>query len=87
MSGNVWNRLSGTSIVDIGIQSIIIKSSSPECYMAFWDMTVYSDTLHWSDILLNRDLITEVDLITDFDLITFVPDSRRFPKIICNGYD
>ena len=70
MSGNVWNRPSGSSMVDMGISSNIMKSPSPKCYMTFWDMVIYSDTLHWSDISPNRDLITELDLITVFDAIT-----------------
>ena len=65
MSGNVWNRPSGSSMV--------IKhydSPSPKCYMTFWDMIIYSDTLHWPHLSLNRDIATELDLITDFDVIT-----------------
>ena len=38
--------------------------------MTFWDMTIYSDTLHLSDISLDRDLVTELDLITYFDIKT-----------------
>ena len=70
MSGNIWNRPSGSSIVDIGISSNILKSPSPKCYITFWDLIIYSETLHWSDISLNRDLITELDLITHFDVIS-----------------
>ena len=47
-----------------------MKSPSPKCYMTFWDMTVYNDTLNWSDITPIWELITELDFITDFDLIT-----------------
>ena len=57
-------------MVDLWISSNNIKSLSPKCYMTIWDMTVYSDTLHWSDITPICDLITELDLITDFDLIS-----------------
>ena len=57
-------------MVDIGISSNILKSLSPKCYMAFWDMIIYIDTLHWSDISLNRDLVTELHLITVLDAIT-----------------
>ena len=46
MSGNVWNRPSSISMVDMGILSNIMKSSSPKCNMTFWDMIIYSDTLH-----------------------------------------
>ena len=38
--------------------------------MAFWDMILYSDTLHWSDISLNCDYVTELDLITVIDVNT-----------------
>ena len=30
---------------------------SPKCYMTFWDMIIYSDTLHWSDISLIMTLL------------------------------
>ena len=69
LSGNVWNRPLGSFMVDMGISSNIIKSPSPKCYMTFWKMTIYSDTLNWSDITPICVLITEMDLITDFDLI------------------
>ena len=49
MSGNVWNRPSGSSMVDMGVSSNIMKPS-PKCYLTFWDMIIYSNTLHWSDI-------------------------------------
>ena len=70
MSGNDWNRPSGSSMVDMGISSNIMKSPSPKCYMPFWDMIIYSDTPNWSDISLTRDLVTEQDLITVLDVIT-----------------
>ena len=57
-------------MVDMGISSNIMQSHSPKCYMTFWDMTIYNDTLNWSDITQVWDLITELDFITDFDLIT-----------------
>ena len=47
-----------------------IISPSPKCYMTFWDMTIYNDTLNWQDITQICELITELDCITDFDLIT-----------------
>ena len=70
MSGNVWNRPSGSSLVVMGISSNIMIPPSHKYYMTSSDMFIYSDTLHWSDISLNRELITELDLITVFDLIT-----------------
>ena len=70
MSWNVWNRPSESFMVDIGISSKIMKSPSPKCYMTFWDMTIYNDTLNWSDITPICELITELDFITDFDFIT-----------------
>ena len=54
----------------IGISSNIMKSPSPKCYMTFWDMIIYIDTLHLSDISPNRDLVTELDRVTIFDIIT-----------------
>ena len=47
MSWNVWNRPSGSFIVDIGIQSNIMKYPLTNCYMTLWDMTMYNDTLNW----------------------------------------
>ena len=57
-------------MVDMGISSNIMKSPFPKCYMTFWDMTMYNDTLDWSDTTPIYELITELDFITDFDLIT-----------------
>ena len=53
-----------------------MKSPSPKCYMTFWDMTIYNDTLNWLDITPICELITELDFDTDFDLIT---ELWRFP--------
>ena len=57
-------------MVDMGISSNITKSPFPKCYMTFWDMTMYNDTLNWSDITAIYELITELDFTTDFDIIT-----------------
>ena len=57
-------------MVDMGISSNIMKFPSPKCYMTFWDMTIYNDTLNWSDITPICELITELDFITDFDFNT-----------------
>ena len=70
MPGNVWNRLSGSFNVDMGISSNIMKFPSAKCYMIFWDITIYSDTLNWLDIPPICERITELDHITDFDIIT-----------------
>ena len=70
MSGNVWNRPSGSSMVDMWISSSIMLSPSPKYSLTFWNMIIYSDTLHWSNIALNRDLVTELELSTVFDVIT-----------------
>ena len=69
MSWNVWNRPSGSSIVDMGIWSNIIKSPSPKWYMPFLNMIIYIDT-HRSDISPYSYLVTELDLITIFEVIT-----------------
>ena len=67
---NVWNRPSGSFMVDMGISSNSMQSSSSKCYMRFWVMTIYNDTLNWSDVTQVCDLITELGFITDFDLIS-----------------
>ena len=82
MSGNVWNRPSGSFMVDMGISSNIMKSHSPKCYMTFWDMVIYSDTLNWSNITPIFEPITELDLITNFDHIT---KFREVSIEHCNG--
>ena len=69
MSWNVWNRPSGSFMVDMKISSNIMKSPFPKCYMTFWDMTMYNNTLNWSDITPICELITELDFITKFDLL------------------
>ena len=69
-------------MVDMGISSNIMQYPSPKCYMTFWDMAIYNDTLNWSHITQVCDLITELDLITDFDLIT---KFWRFPWNIAAG--
>ena len=70
MLWNVWNRPSGSFMNDMGISSNNMQSPSPKCYMTFWDITIYNDTLNWSDITQVCDLITELGFITDFDLIS-----------------
>ena len=70
MSGNIWNRPSGSSMTAMGNSSNIMKSPSPKCYMTFWDLIIYSDTLHWPYISANRDFVTEMYLITVFGVIT-----------------
>ena len=77
--GFVMKRLKSSLrkfMVDMGISSNIMKSPSSKCYMTFWDMTIYNDTLNWSDITPICELITELDFNTDFDLIT---EFWRFP--------
>ena len=70
MSWNVWNRPSGSFMVDMGISSNIMKSPSPKSYMTFWEMTIYNDTLNWSVVTPICELITELDFITNLDFRT-----------------
>ena len=77
MSRKVWNCPSGSSMVDMGISSNIIKSLSPKFYMTFWDMIIYSDILQWLDISLNRDLVTKLDLINVSGLITLFQEVSK----------
>ena len=51
MSGNVWNRPSWSSVVNMGISSNIIKSPSPRCYMTLWDMIIY---IQWHPPLIRH---------------------------------
>ena len=60
----------GSFIVDMGISSNIMKSPFPKCYMTFWDMTMYNDTINYSDITPICELITELDFVTDFHITT-----------------
>ena len=52
MSGNIWIRPSGSSMVNMGISSNIMKPPSRKCFMTCLDMLIYCDILHWSDISL-----------------------------------
>ena len=79
MSWNVWNRPSGSFMVDMGISSNIMKSPSPKCYMTFWDMTIYNDTLNWSDITPFCEFITELDLIP---ILTLLPNFGSFHRTL-----
>ena len=70
-------------MVDMEIQSNIMKSPYPKYYTIFGDMIIYSDTLHWSDISLNRNLVTELDLIIIFNVIILFQGFSTGD--ICNG--
>ena len=72
-----FNCPSGSSVVDMGISSNIMKSPSPRCYVSFWNIH-----LQWQPPLIRHfissDLVTELDLITVCDVITlFREDSIR----------
>ena len=54
MSRIVWNRMLVRSMVNTVILQNNKKSPSPEYYMTFWSMTIFSDTLHWSVIALTH---------------------------------
>ena len=79
MLWNVWNRPSESFMVDMGISSNIMKSPYPKCYMTFWDMTIYNDTLNWSDITPICEIITELDFITD---LTLLPNFGGFHRTL-----
>ena len=66
MSDNVWNRPSGSSMVDMGISSNIMKSPFPRNSWT-WSHTVKPSI---AKTFYYRDLVTELDLITVFDVIT-----------------
>ena len=79
MSWNVWNRPSGSFMVDMGISSNIMKSPSPKCYMTFWDMTIYNDTLNWSDITPICELLPNWTLIP---ILTLLPNVGGFHRTL-----
>ena len=72
MLWNVWNRPSGSFMVDMGISSNIMKSPFPKCYMTFWDMNMYNDTpidqtLHqFANLLPNWTLLPILTLLPNF---------------------
>ena len=70
MSGNVWNYLFGSSMVDMGILSNNVKFPSPKCYMPFLGMIIYRDPFDRLDFTPTRDLVTELYFITEFELFT-----------------
>ena len=79
MSWNVWNCPSGSFMVDMGISSNIMKSPFPKCYMTFWDMTVYNDTLNWSDITPIANLLPNWTLLP---ILTLLPNFGGFHRTL-----
>ena len=49
---------------------------SPECYMTFWMLTIYSVILHRS-LTPICDFATELDLITEFDFVSICEHSLK----------
>ena len=70
MSWNVWNRPSGSFIVDMGILSNIMQYPSPKCYMTFCDMAMtpsIDQTLHkFATLLPNLALLPILTLYPNF---------------------
>ena len=81
ISRNVWNRLSGSSMVGTGILPNNMRSPSPECYTTFCMMT-YTVTPSIDRTLHQFWTVTDLGLITEFDVL---PICARFPWNICNG--
>ena len=48
IAGNVWDRLPGSSMIDMRSSSNNMKSPFPKSYIAFSDMPIYSATFNWS---------------------------------------
>ena len=69
---NVLNRLLGSYVVGTGILSNNMRSPSPECYTAFWMMTIYSGTLHWSDFTPILTLLLIWTLLPNLTFFLFV---------------
>ena len=76
MLWNVWNRPSGSLMVDMGILSNIMQSPSPKCYMPFWDMTIYN----WSDIL--HQFATLLPNLTVLPILTLLPNFGGFHRTL-----
>ena len=66
-------------MVDMGISSNIMKSPSPKCYMTFWDMTLYNDTLNWSDITPIENLLPNWTLLP---ILTLLPNFGGFHRTL-----
>ena len=64
-------------MVGTGILSNSMKFPSPEGYMIFLRMTIYSVILKWSDTTSIFDPVTDEDLITEFDFSPIVPGFHR----------
>ena len=70
-------------MVDIGISSNIMKSPFPKCYMTFWDMTMYNDTLNWSDIVHQfANLLPNWTLLPIFTLLPNFGGSHRTLQLV-----
>ena len=76
MSRNVWNRLWWSSMVGMGILPNNMRFPSPECYTAFWRMTIYSETRHWWAITPFFDPLLIWTLLPN---LTWLPNCVRFP--------
>ena len=79
MSGNVWNRPSGSLMVDMGISINIIKSPSPKCYMTFITIKVPSS--------IDQTLQQFVNLLPNLTLLPILTLSPKLRVSIehCNG--
>ena len=73
MSLNVWNRPSGSLMVDMGSHQTLWSLSLPN---VTWHSGTWPCTMAPSIDQTFHQLITELDFITDFDLIT---NFLRFP--------
>ena len=87
-------------MVDMGISSNM-KSPSPKCYMTFWDMTTYNDTLNrpypviWKTVPIRINILKlhQVNFcIENITLSKFQGDTRNsFPdiafRIYINSYE
>ena len=82
MLRNVWDRLLGSSMVGTGILSNNMRSPSPQCYIIFWIMTIYIDTVHWSGITPIFDPLLIWTLLPN---LTFYLIARGFHRIFATG--
>ena len=75
MLGNIWHRVVGSSIVDMGISSNNMKSPSPKYYIAQCGMTIYREkvrdlTQSYEKTPFTQRKIPKANAIKNFDYAT-----------------
>ena len=69
----------GSCMIDMGLSSNNMNSPAFKCYMAFWDIIIYRNTLHWWVTSLNMTLLPNWTLLM---FLTLLPYAGRFNFIM-----